>query len=534
MKRSLLCLGLISLSLPAWAEVRLPGIFGDHMVLQQGASLPVWGTADPGEKVTVTIGGRTASATADASGKWNVRLEPLPPDGQGLKLEVKGSNELVFNDVVVGEVWLCSGQSNMAWTVQDSNDAAEAIAQAKLPAIRLFTVGKRISWEPETEQGGRWVVCSPETVKRFSAVGYFFGREIEAARKAPVGLIGSYWGATPAEAWTSLEALKANPALAHYASGFEKTKADREVLRKKYYEEILPKHNEAVAVWKKEHEEPFKQRLADWEKEAAAARAEGKPVPKKPELKVMAPRPPRSVDGNPRHPSVLFNGMINAIIPYAIRGVIWYQGEGNAGTPESAALYETLFPAMVADWRGRWGQGDFPFLYVQLAAFGRGKFFPELREAQRRSLAMPNSAMAVAIDIGDRNDIHPRNKREVGRRLALLARREVYGERELIATGPVATAAKADGAKVRVEFAATGNVDTDLQIREGGPSGFEIAGEDGFFRPAFARVEGNCVVLESASVRVPKKIRYAWAPYPDAALFNQEGLPAAPFALDVR
>ncbi len=502
------------------------------MVLQQGQDLPVWGNADPGESVTVSIEGRTATITADAEGKWRVKLAPFPVSKTGSQLKVSGKNELVFNDVLVGDVWLCSGQSNMAFFMYEAADTETAIAQAQNPEIRFFVVGKRIAFAPETEQPGKWVVCTPETARKFSAVGYFFGREIFETQKIPVGLVGSYWGGTPAEAWTSLEALKANPALAHYATTFEETRANREALRRRYDEETLPRWKEAVEAWRREHEEPHKQKLAAWEAEAATAKSLGQPIPPKPVLKVMVPRQPRSVDGNPRHPSVLFNGMINAIVPYAIRGVIWYQGEGNATDAQTSALYATLFPAMVADWRVRWGQGDFPFFYVQLAGFGRGTFFPELRESQRKSLVIPNSAMAVAIDVGEKGDIHPKNKHDVGHRLALAARHKVYGEK-LVPAGPLYRSMNVEGSKIRLRF---DHVGSGLAVSESSSSkalkGFEVSGGDGVFMEASARIDGDTVVVESGSIPRPTAVRYGWRPFPDVNLINREGLPAAPFLAD--
>jgi len=320
------------------ADVRMPSIFGDNMVLQRGTALPIWGWAEPGEKITVEIAKQSATATADQSGRWMVKLKPLSAGGPH-ELIVSGRNRLVFRNVMVGEVWICSGQSNMEWPVAASLNGSQEQAAANYPLIRLFTVKHKVSTTPQQDPEGKWDVCSPQTVGGFSGVGYFFGREIHKRLGVPVGLIQSAWGGTPAEAWTSRSVLEADPEL--------KPIVER-------WDQALAQYPTAV--------ERYKQQLADWEKSAAQAREKGEPEPKK-------PNPPEDPKTNPWLPAGLYNGMICPLIPFAIRGVIWYQGESNA---DRAYQYRRLFPAMIKCWRKAWGK-EFPFLFVQLANFMEAK-----------------------------------------------------------------------------------------------------------------------------------------------------------------
>ena len=369
--------GWLLLAASAFADVRLARIFSDHAVLQRGKPVPVWGTAEPGERVTVEFRGQKISTVARDNGEWRVTLKPMPAGGP-FQMTVRGNNPVVLNDVLVGEVWVASGQSNMEWPVALSNNAEQEIAEANNPQIRLFIVPKAVSDGPLKDlSSGAWQACTPETVRNFSAVGYFFARELQRALKVPVGVIETAWGGTPAESWTSKPTLMAHPSLRY----------------------LLENWRRAEAIYPQAMENYHKQ-LAEWERAAAQARAEGKPEPKKPD-------PPRDPRSNPWKPSGLFNAMIAPIVPYAIQGAIWYQGESNAGR---AYEYRTLFPALIQDWRDAWAQGDFPFLFVQLANFMPAKPEPgesawaELREAQLMTLSLPNTGMAVAIDIGDAND----------------------------------------------------------------------------------------------------------------------------------
>lgn len=471
---------LLAAVAPVQASIILPGLFTDHMVLQRDIALPVWGSAQPGEIVTVTIGDRKASAQADENGRWRVRLDPLPAGGP-LEMTIKGSNTITLKDVLVGEVWVCSGQSNMGWTVNRSANATEEIAAAGNPKIRLFDVPRRMAIEPQTFLGGQWEVCSPETAGTFSAVGYFFGRELQKAIDVPVGLINSSWGGTPAESWTPRHALEADP---DYKPIFER-----------------------------------------WEQLKARWQAESQPASSPTTRPQLDPRT------SPQRPMVLYNGMIQPLVPYAIRGAIWYQGESNAAR---AYQYRKLFPTMIRSWREAWGQDDFPFLFVQLANFKAGQKAPyssawaELREAQTMTLSLPKTGMAVTIDIGDPKDIHPINKQDVGKRLALAARAIVHGEK-IPYSGPIYEAMAVEGGKIRLRYKHT---DGGLVAKNGALKGFGIAGADQKFVDAEAAVDGDSIVVSSEKVASPVAVRYAWGDAPECNLYNGAGLPASPFRTD--
>lgn len=492
----------LALTVGATADVRLPKIFGDHAGLQRGKPMPVWGTADPGEKVTVEWRGQKVSTTADRNGKWRVTLKPMPAGGP-YEMVVKGKNTVVLKDILVGEVWVCSGQSNMEWPLFLARNGEQEVASANYPQIRLFIVPKAIADQPQEDlPGGEWRVCTPESARNFSAVGYFFARELHRALNVPVGMVESAWGGTPAESWTSLSTLETNPVL-------------RPILQN--WERAVQGYPQAL--------QRFYQQLQAWEESAAKARAEGKPEP---------PRPNRPVHprNNPWKPAGLFNAMILPLVPYAIQGAIWYQGESNTGR---AYEYRTLFPAMIQDWRKAWGQGDFPFLFVQLANFMATRPEPgesawaELREAQLMTLKLPKTGMAVAIDIGEANDIHPRNKQDVGKRLALNALAIAYGKK-VEYSGPIYTRMKREGSRIRLYFK---HVDGGLTTPNGEPlKGFAIAGADRKFVWADARIEGDTVVVSSPQVAEPVAVRYAWADNPVCNLYNKAGLPASPFRTD--
>ncbi len=459
---------ILVVSHPAAADVKLPALFGNHMVVQRDAAISIWGTAAPGEPVRAALGPHVSTAKAGADGRWSVALPPLPAGGpHTLVVEGTGSR-LEFADVLAGDVWICSGQSNMEWPLGASRDAETEVAAAGVPKIRLFTVEKAIASEPLADLGGRWSVASPETAKAFSAVGYFFGRDLHAAIGVPIGLVHSSWGGTPAESWTSRAALESDPDLSP----------------------IVKQWDDALA------------------KDPKAA-------------------------GNPLRASGLFNAMIAPLTPFSIRGAIWYQGESNVGR---APQYRKLFPAMIRDWRRSFGRGEFPFLFVQLANFMARAPEPadsdwaELREAQGAALALPNTGMAVAIDIGEEGDIHPRNKQDVGRRLALAARAIAHKERSLAHSGPVYRGMTAAGGSIRLAF---DHADGGLAARGGGAlKGFAIAGEDGKFVWADATIDGETVVVRSARIGKAAAVRYAWADNPDCNLVNGAGLPAAPFRTD--
>jgi len=447
----------------AEAELRLPKIFGNGMVLQQQADVAVWGWEDAAQEVTVTLGTSTAKAKAGADGRWLVRIK-TPAAGGSLELVVKGKNEVKFQDVLVGEVWICSGQSNMEWVVAQSQNAAEEIAAAKYPRIRMIKVTHRVASRPEDDLNGEWTVCSPESAASFSAVGYYFARHLQQQlgqgdKSVPIGMINSSWGGTICEAWTSREALEAD--------------AD--------FKPIL----ERSAVFQA---------------------------------------------NNPNQAAVLFNGMLNPLIPYGIKGAIWYQGESNVSRAEQ---YRKLFPAMITDWRKRFGQGDFPFLFVQLAPFKYGhdpRLLAEQWESQRRTLELPNTGMAVTTDIGNVVDIHPANKQDVGKRLALWALARHYGKSDLIYSGPLYESMSVEGNKIRLRFKHVGG---GLVARGEQPlSHFTIAGEDQQFVEATAVIDSGSILVSSGKVPKPVAVRFAWEQAAEPNLFNKEGLPASPFRTD--
>jgi len=480
------------------ADVRMPAIFADHMVLQQGANLPVWGWAGPGEKVTVQFATQTAEAVADEAGNWRVVLKPVVSD-QPLKMTIKARNTIEINDILMGEVWVCSGQSNMGFRVEEALNAEAEIAAANYPRIRHFQMERKVCPEPDRMLGGDWQVCSPATVGQFSAVGYFFARDLFEKLNVPIGLVHASWGGTPAEAWTGWQALEGNPKLKSIIESFERAC--------KEYPENKKNYDKAMQAWEK--------------KAQAAKAAGGEPPP--------APYPPMG----PTHfqrPSGLYNGMILSIVPYAIRGVIWYQGECNVGR---ACQYHELLSTMIENWRDVWGQGDFPFYIVQIANWGKPPSNPNqrslgaiLREAQARvARELPNCALAVTIDIGGTETVgdHPKNKQDVGKRLALCALAKTYGEKNLVYSGPVYKGMKVENGAIRLRF---DHVDGGLV---GDLKGFAIAGKDLIFEWADARIEGDTILLSSPKVPDPVAVRYGWADNPPCGLYNKAGLPAVPF-----
>jgi sialate O-acetylesterase len=485
---------LASTSSALRAEVKPNSLFSDGVVLQRGVSVPVWGTAKDGEKVTVQFQGQTVVTTAK-NGRWLVRLKDLKPGGP-FTLSITGDNSILITNVLVGEVWLCSGQSNMAFGLSRAANAQEAIAAAADPQLRLYTVPRSATDTPLTDAPGSWKESTPDTAASFSAVAYFFGRDLRRSLNVPVGLINSSVGGTPAEAWTSRATLEKDPEL----------------------KAILERYAESVKNYDPDAAAQRRQRAVEKQKEAVAkAKAEGKKAPAAP----RNPADPRRASGRP---SCLYNGMIAPLQPFAIAGAIWYQGEANAGR---AAEYCKLFPAMIRNWREAWGQGDFPFLFVQIAPHER--MTPEIREAQLLSWQkVPRTAMAVITDVGNETDIHPTKKEPVGHRLALGARAIAYGE-SVEYSGPVYDSMKIKGNQVILSFKHVGG---GLIAKDGALKGFTIAGADGNFTSATAKIEGKTVVVESPSVTAPTAVRYGWAKTPDVNLFNQEGLPATPFRTD--
>ena len=510
------------------AAVKPNPLFSDNAVLQQGIAVPVWGTAGEGEKVTVTFAGQTAAMVAKA-GKWKVTLAALKASETPQTMTISGENKVEIKNVLVGEVWVCSGQSNMQFTLGKAANAATEIPTANYPKLRMFTVERKPAIQPQAEANGSWQECSPQTVSSFSAVGYFFGRDLLKARGGAVGMIHTSWGGTPAQSWTSLSGLEKESELAGYVQAIGKVVAD--------YPQAVAKAPQAAAAysvavkqWQAEIGKEFNPKLAQWNKDVKLALAASKPLPRKPlptrpmPVKPLPPEGPAA--GGSATPTLLYNGMIAPLIPYAIKGVIWYQGESNA--PKSQE-YRTLFPRMIADWREKWSQGEFPFLFVQIAPY-QG-LPPEIREAQLVSWKKtPNTAMAVITDVGDASDIHPTKKEPVGARLALAARAIAYGEK-LEYSGPLYQAVKIDGNKAIISFTHLGG---GLVAKDGALKGFTIAGADKNFVPATAVIRRDQIVVSSDQVAAPVAVRYGWANVPDVNLFNQNGLPATPFRTDDR
>lgn len=509
---------LALLTIQTQAEVKLPSVFSDGMVLQQQQLVRIWGTADSGEEVKVSFGEQTHTIVTDASNHWAVTLNPMNANAQPSELVVIGKNTITVKNILVGEVWVCSGQSNMQWPVKQAANPEAEIAAANLPQVRMFSVERSPSLTTQTDCKGVWKEAVPAHVGDFSAVGYFFGRHLHNVLKVPVGLIHTSWGGTRIEAWTSHDALAERPCaaemLADWADYTDKWDATKE--------------NEA-----------FEKRKADWEAQVKKVDAENATLPaeqKKP--RPHAPRPPDDPSKTQHRPSVLFNGMIAPIIPYGIKGAIWYQGESNQ---KRAFQYQELLPTMINDWRKLWSD-PFSFYIVQLASFGNGKpitkdpgvpdTWVELQEAQTLTAqTLDKCGIAITNDLGEFNDVHPKNKQEVGRRLALWALTKDYGRTGSEYCGPLYQSSVIQADKIRVQFSHTGS---GLKTRDGGElRHFQIAGADQKWVWAQAKIEGAEVVVWSDDVPQPVGVRYAWASWPEGAnLMNAEGLPASAFRTD--
>ncbi len=640
MKIRLFCLIALLPVFGIKAQVRLAGIFGDHMVLQRSQPVPVWGWASPSEKVRVSMNGQNKEATADKNGRWKVTLDPQPAGGP-FDLKVAGKDSLLLHDVLIGEVWLCSGQSNMEFQVRQAMHAADEIRSANYPQIRHIQIPKTTSFTPKEDiPPTSWTVCSPETVGDYTAVGYFFAREIQNRLHVPVGLIHSSWGGTNIETWTSRGA-------------FEKSEEFKSMI------EAMPALNTETLI--KQREQLLEEKIKGLEKDITDSlpetawkdpgyNADGWPKMKEPALweyqglglndldgvvwlrktvvltaddlagsatlnlgkiddndetyingalvgatrgydelrhyhlatGVLKPGPnviavrvddtgggggpysdstemnlnvggktiplagawnfriakryqgAANIDPN-SYPTLLFNAMINPLIPYGIRGALWYQGESNAGR---AYQYRIAFPLMINDWRQRWGLGNFPFYFVQLASFNagngdseHGSSWAELREAQTNTLQLPNTGMAVTTDIGDPTNIHPKDKQDVGKRLAAIALNNIYGH-TMQYSGPVYESMTVDKNQIILTFTHTGS---GLMTKDkyGYIRGFEVAGNDHHFHYAQASINGNKVIVSSEAVPDPIEVRYAWADdASDANLYNQEGFPGVPFRTD--
>ena len=505
---AILAIWFIATPCATWANIRLPAIISDNMVLQQKTTIPLWGWSHAGGNIRITVdwSGDFFQTTADSNGLWKIKII-TPPAGGPYKLTITGDNNDIheIKQVLVGEVWLCSGQSNMEMPVGrvrgygGVDNYKQEVISADYSDIRLFFVERKSTAEPQSDCIGSWAVCGPQTAEKFSATAYFFGRELYKVLKVPIGLIDSSWGGTPAEAWTSRDALLSNPA----------------------FSPILKRFEEAVASYPNAEKE-YKQKMELWEKALAEAKTKGGSLPAEP----LAPMGL----GHYQSPAGLFNGMISPLITYEIKGVIWYQGESNVGR---AYQYRTLFPALIRDWRNGWGQ-NFPFYYVQIAPWlgyeaYKGPAAAELREAQLLTLSVPDTGMVVTTDIGDVNDVHPKNKQEVGRRLALWALSKTYDHNDILCSGPLYKSMRIEENKIRIYFDFVGS---GLAARGESLRDFSIAGKDRNFVPAKANIDGKTVVVWSDQVDKPVSVHFGWSNTSSPNLFNKESLPASPFRTD--
>jgi sialate O-acetylesterase len=634
----------------AFADVKLPAVISDNMVLQQGRAVPIWGWAEPNEQIMFSVSWHTTKwgITANKNGKWTFKMNPPAPGGP-YEMTISGKNTITIKNILVGEVWVCSGQSNMQMAVTQSANSQQEIAAANYPNIRLFYVERKVADQPQSDCNGLWVQCSPQTVGNFSAVAYYFGRELHQQLNIPVGLIHTSWGGTPAEAWTSARVLKTLPDYKDVMEEMEQVRINPQPFQEKYQQQLLEwqkkidfsdsstgkkcmdidfddsnwQQMELPTLWEQAgladfdglvwfrkdvnipqswagkelvlelgpiddmdstwingtrvggieapgrwqtprkykidsaiikpgrnviavkvidtgggggiygNPDQMKLRPAQTADESAIRLAGQWRYKKGFDLKSMPPQPtPPALVNNPNAPTSLYNAMIAPLLPYGIQGAIWYQGESNAGR---AYQYRQLFPAMIQNWRQDFKQGDFSFLFVQLANFMAALPDPcdsdwaELREAQLMTLSLPNTGMAVIIDIGDANDIHPKNKQDVGKRLALWALAKTYGK-TLVYSGPIYKSMKIQGRDIILHF---DHIGTGLVAKGGEPlKGFAIAGTDRKFVWADARIDGQTIVVSSDKVPEPVAVRYAWANNPICNLYNKEGLPASPFRTD--
>ena len=498
LKKLLLFLLIFSAKFSLTAQVKLPALVSDNMVLQQNAKVNLWGWASPNEKINIQLGWSDVAieTTANADGNWKVTVDTPSGSEKGYTITINANNKIVLNNILIGEVWICSGQSNMYFPVGKEEGTwktgvknyQEEVKNASFPNIRLFTVLTNASPKPLDDVIGSWKQCSPESINTFSAVAYFFGRELYQKLNVPIGLISTSWGGTKAEAWTSQNVLEKDISFLPILQ--------QDAKNEKLYQEKLEAYYLAS----------INQQIA------SAANA--------PKLELKKPKKEAN-----KTSYVLYNAMLYPIINYTMKGVIWYQGESNSG---QANLYRTLFPAMVKNWRDDWKQGDFPFYYVQITPH-KGQT-PDIREAQLFSLkTIPNSGMVVTTDVGDANNIHPIDKQTVGHRLALWARAKTYNENKLVYSGPIYNNMKIKKQKVQLffDYADSGLKKEGERLKE-----FEIAGEDQIFYPADAKIEGKTIIVSSSKVKNPAAVRFAWKAVPEPNLFNNENLPASPFRTD--
>mgnify|MGYP003647115708 FL=1 len=499
--------GMVLWAAAARAEIRLPSIIGDNMALQADKAVPIWGWGSAGETVAVAFQGHHVSGLVDAEGRWSVMLPALRVDATGQTLTVvSGENEVAVGNVVVGDVWLASGQSNMALEVEQSDRAEEEIAAATHPTIRLFTVKQAVAVAgPLADCEGRWVECAPETVGAFSAVGYFFARDLQATLDRPVGVIHSSWGGTKAKVWLPQAALDERPELQVINDAWAAELAD------------YPRA-------KAEFDAHFPALQTEWEAVAAAAIAAGKAPPAGPRL--------RTGPNSQYVPAALYNAMIAPLIPYGLSGYIWYQGESDVGAPQ---LYAETLVALAHSWRGGWQDPSLAFICVQLPNIDRQpepsrSGWAELREAQLKLLSVPDTALVVTIDVGDPGSVHPTHKPPVGHRVALAAQALVHGADRTRTLSPVPRAWATEGDAMRIRF---DHVADALRTSDGGEGrGFVVAGPDRIFHPAQVRLAGDGVVVSSPMVPQPAAVRYGWADNPPCNIVDGAGLPVTPFRTD--
>jgi sialate O-acetylesterase len=531
---ALTCMSLLATASLAATATTMPAVFGDHMVLQRDIPIPVWGKAEPGAEISVTVAGNTRKATADDKGAWSLKLDPLKVSATPIDFRVAdGTGPVVtFHDVLVGDVWLASGQSNMALPLRQSNDGDKEIANASEPAVRLFQVTAKTSRRSRASDGNHWQLCAPDSAAGFSAVAYYFARSIHKSEQVPIGIIGSYVPGTRIEAWSSVDEMTNVPRMHEFGKEIEDRKTNLPELQKQYN------------AWETEVGASYHDAMKKWTTDAAAAKASGADVPPKPVPSRPEPKKPDGPTLNPHKFGNLFSTMIAPLIPYSLKGVIWYQGESNADEPQRYALY---FPGLIEDWRRQWNQpGDltslthnFPFIFVQLPNFVSysNANWPGLREAQAKTLALePNTAMVVTIDVGTDDNIHPKNKLDVGNRLALAAEHLAYGKSNLASEAPTLDSLKIEGNVVRISFKNVGGglvVGRPPATTQDAPAAFMIAGKDGNFVPADAKIVGkDTVEVSSAGIPNPAQVRYAWSNTPHVNLYSEDGLPAAPFRTD--
>ncbi len=519
MRSLLICSFAFLFTLPVFAEVTLPKFFSDNMVLQRGSEVAVWGGgAEPNESVTVTFGGQTKRARANKGGYWMVRLDPMPASHEGRTLAVNGS--VRFENILVGDVWLCSGQSNMEWTVRGTLNSKEEIAAANFPSIRHIKIQRQTDALPQRDpqQVVGWDVCQPDKVSNFTAVGYYFARAIHQELKVPIGIVNSSWGGTVIQPWTAPEGFHMVPELARISAKIKAADPAFETGKEAYLKAL-----EKVDLWRAEAKEAV----------ARGVRPEAMP-----EMPLIA--------SGGRVPTYVYNAMIHPLTPFAIKGAIWYQGESNG--EESISYYHKM-KALILGWRKVWNhQGDLPFYFVQLANFKQSPDTPEggdgwapLRDAQLKTLELDKTGMVVAIDIGNPKDIHPKNKQDVGKRLALWALADTYSK-DVVPSGPLFDRMTTEGNKIRIHFKYAGSglmvgrkegLEPTREIPGGQLKEFAIAGKDKVWHWADVVIEGDAAVVSSSKVAKPVAVRYAYRMNPEGAnLYNIEGLPASPFRTD--